>query len=325
MPIALRRPLVLSGALIALLAAVSLFVGVSALSPHALLDGTMTAEGWHVLLTSRIPRTLALMLAGAGLAVAGLLLQMLVRNRFVEPATVGTTESATLGVLLVMLVAPGLPILGRMLVAALFALAGTALFLAVLRLVPLRSILMVPLIGIVLSGVIGAATTFVAWRAEMLQALGAWVQGDFSVVLRGRYELLWIAGALVAVAALAADRFTVAGMGRDFAANLGINHGRVLALGLTLVALVSAAVLVTVGSIPFLGLIVPNIAALWVGDNLRRTLPLAAAGGMVLVLGCDIFGRWVIHPYEIPIGVTMGVLGSVVFLCLLLRSRARVG
>lgn len=312
-------------ALTAGLALASLFVGVSEVTPATLMDPARRAEMWDVLTTSRLPRTLALMLAGAGLAASGLLLQMLVRNRFVEPATVGTTESATLGMLLIMLLAPGLPVPLRMAVTALFAMAGTALFLAVLRAVPLRSVLMVPLIGILLSGVIGAVTTFVAWRTDMLQPLGAWVQGDFSVVLRGRYELLWIVGGLVALAALAADRFTVAGMGRDLATGLGLNHGRVMALGLALVSVVSAGVLVTVGTIPFLGLIVPNIAALWVGDNMRRALPVAVTGGMALVLACDIFGRWVIHPYELPIGTTMGVIGSLVFLALLLRRHARVG
>lgn len=307
------------------LAIVSLFLGVSEVTPVALLDPARASEAWSVLAVSRVPRTVALLLAGAGLSVAGLLLQMLVRNRFVEPATVGTTESATLGMLLVLLLAPGLSVPGRMLVTAGFAMAGTGLFLLVLRAVPLRSVLMVPLIGILLSGVIGAVTTFIAWRTDMLQPLGAWTQGDFSVVLRGRYELLWIVGALVVIAALAADRFTVAGLGRDFATGLGLNHRRVMVLGLTLVSVVSAAVLVTVGTIPFLGLIVPNIAALWVGDNMRRALPLSVLGGMALVLVCDIFGRWIIHPYELPIGTTMSVIGSMIFLTLLLRRHARVG
>lgn len=315
-----RPPLILGALMVAALAGLSLFVGVSDLSPAALRRG----EGWDVLLASRLPRTAALLLAGSGLAVGGLLMQMLVRNRFVEPATVGTTESATLGILLVMLLAPDMPVPARMIVAAVFALAGTGLFLAVLRAAPLRSTLMTPLIGILLSGVIGAVATFIAWRADMLQSLGAWTQGDFSVVLRGRYEILWIAAGVIAAAALAADRFTVAGMGRDFATGLGLNHRRVMALGLTLVALVSAVVLVTVGTIPFLGLIVPNIAALWVGDNMRRALPLSIIGGMALVLACDILGRWLIRPYEIPIGMTMGVIGSVVFLSLLLRRRAHV-
>lgn len=307
------------------LAIVSLFLGVSEVTPAALLDPARASEAWSVLAVSRVPRTVALLLAGAGLSVAGLLLQMLVRNRFVEPATVGTTESATLGMLLVLLLAPGLSVPGRMLVTAGFAMAGTGLFLLVLRAVPLRSVLMVPLIGILLSGVTGAVTTFIAWRTDMLQPLGAWTQGDFSVVLRGRYELLWIVGALVVIAALAADRFTVAGLGRDFATGLGLNHRRVMVLGLTLVSVVSAAVLVTVGTIPFLGLIVPNIAALWVGDNMRRALPLSVLGGMALVLVCDIFGRWIIHPYELPIGTTMSVIGSMIFLTLLLRRHARVG
>lgn len=310
--------------LVGLLAVLSLFVGVSSITPARLWSEGWQGEAMDLILTSRLPRTLALMLAGAGLAVSGLLLQILVRNRFVEPTTVGTTESATLGILLVMLFVPELPIPAKMLVAAVFALAGTALFLMVLRAVPLRSILMVPLIGILLSGVIGSISTFIAYRADLLQSLSSWTQGDFSVVLKGRYELLWLVGALVAAAALAADRFTVAGMGRDFATSLGLNHRRVMALGLTLVSLVSASVLVTVGLIPFLGLIVPNLASLAVGDNMRRTLPVSIIGGMGLVLVCDILGRWVIHPFEIPIGATMGALGSAIFLVLLLRSRSRV-
>ncbi|MBZ4689265.1 MAG: petrobactin transporter, permease protein [Cereibacter sp.] len=324
MPRTLTALLALTLPPVAALALLSLFVGVGDASPATLISQGWDGPAAHLLLTSRLPRTLALILAGAGMAVAGLILQMLVRNRFVEPSTVGTTESASLGILLVMLLAPDMPMVGRMLVAAGFALAGTLLFLAILRRVPLRSMLMVPLIGLLLSGVIGSATTFIAYRHDLLQSLGAWTMGDFSVVLRGRYELLWIVAALVGLAIFAADRFTVAGMGRDFATNLGLNHRRIVGTGLTLVALVSAAVLVTVGTIPFLGLIVPNIAALAVGDNMRRTLPLSLVGGVGLVLACDILGRIVIRPYEIPIGGTMGILGSAVFLFLLLRSRSRV-
>ncbi|SEN70399.1 iron complex transport system permease protein [Loktanella fryxellensis] len=306
------------------LSCISLCIGAGTFDLQALWT-----DGWHaseveVLLVSRLPRTLALILAGAGLAITGLILQILVRNRFVEPSTVGTTESASLGVLLVVLLAPGMPVVGRMLVAATFALAGTGLFLLILRTVPLRSVLMVPLVGIVLSGVIGAVTTFLAFRFDLLQSIGAWTMGDFSVVLRGRYELLWIVLAAVAMAYAMADRLTVAGMGHDFATNLGLNHRSVMTLGLVIVAIVSAAVVVTVGTIPFLGLVVPNVVSLALGDNMRRSLPVVVLGGAALVLVCDIMGRIVIHPYEIPIGTTMGVLGSALFLWLLLRGRSRV-
>ncbi|WFN85662.1 ABC transporter permease [Agrobacterium pusense] len=303
------------------LAITSLFVGVSNVSLATLFAPDTSADALRVLLVSRIPRTLALMLAGSSMAIAGLIMQMLVRNRFVEPSTAGTTESAGLGLLAVTLLAPDTPIFGKMLVAAAFALAGTALFLRILRQVPLRDVLLVPLIGIMLGGVISAVTTFFAYRFDLLQSLGAWMTGDFSGVLRGRYELLWI-GFLFAIAAyLAADRFTVAGMGRDFTTNLGLNYRRVMALGLTIVSLVSAVVVVTVGMIPFLGLIVPNVVSLMIGDNMRRSVPWVATLGAVFVLSCDIIGRTVRAPYEIPIGTVVGVIGSALFLYILLRKR----
>ncbi|MBM7327857.1 ABC transporter permease [Agrobacterium sp. S2] len=304
-----------------ILAITSLFVGVSNVSLATLFAPDTSADALRVLLVSRIPRTLALILAGSSMAIAGLIMQMLVRNRFVEPSTAGTTESAGLGLLAVTLLAPDTPIFGKMLVAAAFALAGTALFLRILRQVPLRDVLLVPLIGIMLGGVISAVTTFFAYRFDLLQSLGAWMTGDFSGVLRGRYELLWI-GFLFAIAAyLAADRFTVAGMGRDFTTNLGLNYRRVMALGLTIVSLVSAVVVVTVGMIPFLGLIVPNVVSLMIGDNMRRSVPWVATLGAVFVLSCDIIGRTVRAPYEIPIGTVVGVIGSALFLYLLLRKR----
>ena len=304
-----------------LLAVTSLFVGVSDVSLASLLSTGANDRPMQVLLISRIPRTLAILLAGASMAIAGLVMQMVVRNRFVEPSTAGTTESASLGFLVVTILAPGWPLMAKMLVSALFALAGTALFLRILRAVPLRDVLLVPLVGIMLGGVIGSVTAFFAYRMGLNGSLLAWSMGDFSGVLRGRYELLWLGLVCCVIAYVAADRFTVAGMGRDFTTNLGLNHSRVMVLGLVIVAIVSAVVLVSVGSIPFLGLIIPNIVSLTVGDNMRRTVPWVAIGGAGFVLICDIIGRLVRYPYEIPISVVVGVIGSAIFLYLLLRTR----
>lgn len=304
-----------------LLAITSLFVGVSDVSPGALLSSAPEDRPMQVLLISRIPRTLAIVLAGASMAIAGLVMQMVVRNRFVEPSTAGTTESASLGFLVITLLAPGWPLMGKMLVSALFALGGTALFLRILRAVPLRDVLLVPLVGIMLGGIIGAITAFFAYRYGLMGSLLAWNMGDFSGVLRGRYELLWIGLVCCILAYIAADRFTVAGMGKDFTTNLGLNYNQVMVLGLIIVSLVSAIVLVSVGSIPFLGLIIPNLVSLMVGDNMRRTVPWVALGGAGFVLACDIIGRVVRYPYEIPISVVVGVIGSMIFLFLLLRTR----
>jgi iron complex transport system permease protein len=172
-----------------------------------------------------------------------------------------------------------------------------------------------------LGGVTGALATFLAYRFNLLPSLLAWTTGDFSGVLRGRYELLWFGLGATVLAYLAADRFTVAGMGRDVTIGLGLSYEAAMTLGLVLVSVIAAVCLVSVGAIPFLGLVVPNLVSLAVGDNMRRSVPWVAVGGAGLVLVCDLVGRLVRYPYEIPIGVVMGVLGSVVFLHLLLRAR----
>ncbi|WP_343039408.1 ABC transporter permease [Microvirga makkahensis] len=314
----------LAAATVIVLALISLLIGAGDLSLSAFISPQEGQYATQILLISRIPRTLALILAGTAMAVAGTIMQMLTRNRFVEPSTAGTVESASLGLLIVTLFAPDAPVIGKMLIAAAFALAGTALFLRILRFVPLRSVLVVPLVGIMLSGIIGATTTFFAYRFDLLQSLNAWTTGDFSGVLRGRYELLWIAFVLTLLAYLAADRLTLAGMGRDFATNLGLRYRSVVSFGLIIVAMVTATIVVTVGMLPFLGLIVPNVVSLMMGDNMRRSLPWVALLGAGLVLTCDIVGRVAYHPYEIPIGTIMGIVGSGLFLFLLLKGRERL-
>ncbi|ARO14100.1 ferric anguibactin transporter permease FATD [Ketogulonicigenium robustum] len=314
---------ILALVLLAVLACTSLFIGVSHVNLRTLLEGGMDGRAMQVLFVSRIPRTLALILAGSSMAISGLLMQMMIRNRFVEPSTVGTVESAALGLLLATIFVPGAPMIVKMLLGALAALLGTTLFLQILRKVPLRDVLMVPLVGIMLSGVIGAITTFIAYRWNLMPTVLAWQTGDFSGVLRGRYELLWLGMVFGVIALIAADRFTVAGMGRDFTVNLGLNYRRVVTLGLVIVSLISATVLVSVGMIPFLGLIVPNIVSLMIGDNMRRAVPWVAVLGACFVMACDILGRVVRYPYEIPIGTVVGVIGAAIFLYLLLRKQTR--
>ncbi|MCK8497014.1 MULTISPECIES: ABC transporter permease [Myxococcus] len=317
--------LFVAGLVILLLALGSLLIGVGDVSWHALVTPSPDEQALQLLVISRIPRLLAVMLVGTSLGVAGLLLQMLVRNRFVEPSTAGSAESASLGLMVAAVLAPQLPVVGKMLVAALFAMGGTALFLLILRRIPLRSVLIVPLVGLVLGSVFDSVTTFYAYRLDLLQSVNAWKTGDFSTILRGRYELLWLTLGLTCCAYVAADRFTVAGMGESFTTNLGMNYTRIMGLGLLIVSLVTAMVVVTVGMVPFLGLLVPNLVSLFTGDNARKAIPWVAVGGAGFVLLCDILGRVVRFPYEIPGATIAGVLGSVLFLSVLLRRDARVG
>ena len=296
----------------------SLFVGVSRISLFELWHDPEMRE---VLFVSRFPRTAALILAGSAMSVAGQIMQMLTQNRFVEPSVAGTTQSAGLGLLLVMIISPAAPIMVKMGVASLFALFGTALFMLLINRIQMKSSLMVPLAGIMLGAVFSAMTTFLAMQHDLLQSLGGWESGDFSSVMQGRYELLWGVGVITVLAAIIADRFTVSGMGRDFSVNVGLNYRRVQLTGMAMIAIISGVVIVVIGVLPFLGLIVPNIVSMIFGDNLRRTVPWVALLGALLVISCDIIGRLIIYPFEIPVSALLGVLGAVVFLMLIIKGK----
>jgi iron complex transport system permease protein len=306
------------------LACWSTMVGATDLSLGGLWESGWNDEQLHILVESRLPRTLALMLAGAAIAGSGCILQMLVRNRFAEPSTVGTADAAKLGFLIVLLLYPDASVPYRLVIAATFAFVMTAFFMRVMRNVPLKSPLIVPLVGILLGGVINAVASFLAYRYDLMQSLASWSNGDFSMILRGRYELLWLSLAMTLLAYVYADRFTVAGLGESVATSLGLGYRGVLTLGLLIASTTTAVVIVTVGMIPFLGLVVPNLVSLAVGDNVRRALPWVAVVGAGLVLACDIAGRIVNAPYEIPVGTTFGVIASALFLYLLLRKNARL-
>ncbi|WP_317993674.1 ABC transporter permease [Bartonella gliris] len=306
-----------------LLSTLSIFVGYSDVTPFDLLSGDPHA--WLIFWQTRLPRTVAVLLVGPALSLSGMIMQLLARNRFVEPSTAGTVESASLGILFVMIFLPNIPVLGKMLVTTIFAMIGALLFMFLLRRIPLKSALIVPLTGIMLGYVIGSLTNAIADHEMLLPSLQAYLFGSFAMVLEGKYELLWLSLPLCILAYFTADRFTVAGLGEDLTNNLGLNYRNVMFFGLFIVASITAVIVCTIGRVPFVGLIIPNIVSNFMGDNMRHTAPWVAISGAGLVLICDLLGR-IIHPsLEIPISTMMGVIGSFIFIILLLRWRKRLG
>ncbi|NBI13397.1 iron chelate uptake ABC transporter family permease subunit [[Haemophilus] felis] len=168
-----------------------------------------------LLLDSRLPRTLAVILVGATLGVAGMVMQMLLKNRFIEPNMIGATQSVALGILIVSLCFLGASLFAKMSVASLFALGGMVLFsMLVYRLAPQQQLL-VPLLGIVFGNVIESATTFVAYQTDALQMLSAWFTGDFFGILVGRYELLWLTATLALLIYFMADQLSIMSLGKN--------------------------------------------------------------------------------------------------------------
>lgn len=303
-----------------LLSCCSIFIGVIDLTPKDLLQ--LTDENTQILLLSRLPRLISLIIAGVSMSICGLIMQQLTRNKFVSPTTAGTMDSARLGVLVSMLLFTSASPIQKMIVAFIFALVGTFLFMKILDKIKFKDTIFIPLVGLMFGNIIGSITTFFAYKHDLIQNIGSWLHGDFSLIMKGRYELLYITIPFVILAYLFANKFTVAGMGEDFSKNLGLHYRKIVNIGLVIVALITTSVVLTVGVIPFLGLIVPNIVSIYRGDHLRKSLPETALLGAVFVLFCDIIGRIIIFPYEISVSVIVGVLGSVIFVYLLMRRRA---
>lgn len=299
---------------------------VAALLALSLLTGVYDIfgadDGSEMFGITRVPRTIALVLAGAAMSMSGLVMQLLTQNRFVEPTTTGTTEWAGLGLLAVLIFFPGADILTRMVGAVIAAFIGTMVFFLFLRRVSLRSSLIVPIVGIMLGAVVGSVSTFIALQTDMLQSLGIWFAGSFTSILRGQYEVLWIVALVGLAVFLVADRFTVAGLGEEISTNVGLNYNRIMLIGTALISVATGVVTVVVGNLPFLGLIVPNIVSLIRGDDLRSNLPWVCLLGIGIVTVCDLVARTVIMPFEVPVSLILGIVGSIVFVALLLRQRA---
>ncbi len=298
------------------LSVISLFVGVMDITPGALLSGNI--EQLEIFIISRLPRLLAILCTGVGMSVAGLIMQQLCMNKFVSPTTGATISSAQLGILLALLFMPDSTLWSRAIFAFASAVFGTWIFVWFIQKIRFKDSVMVPLVGIMFGNVISGVTSYLAYKYEMTQALSSWLVGHFSMVLKGRYEIVYLVVPLVILAFIFANHFNIAGMGKDFSKNLGVSYNMVLIMGLTIAAMITAAVVVVVGSISYIGLIVPNIVTMFKGDKIRGTLVDTALFGACFVLVCDMTGRIAIAPYELPIELIVGIIGSILFVILLL-------
>lgn len=308
----LKKETVLLTIGLCILSVYSLFVGVVELSPVELLSGNR--EQLELFIISRLPRLLAILCSGMGLSVAGLIMQQLCMNKFVSPSTGATISSAKFGILIALLFLPNSTLVGRAVFSFVFSILGTWIFVWFIQRIPMKEAVMVPLVGIMFSNIIGGVTSYLAYQFEMTQALTSWEVGHFSLVIKGRYELVYMVLPLLILAFLFANYFNIVGMGKDFSTNLGVPYNVVLFTGLTIAAVLTASIVVIVGSISYVGLIVPNIVAMFKGDKIRGTLIDTALFGAFFVLLCDIIARSIIAPYELPIELIIGIIGSILFL-----------
>ncbi|EKN0311431.1 enterochelin ABC transporter permease CeuB [Campylobacter coli] len=301
---------------------ISLFIGVIRINLDDIFS--LRATQLEIILLTRIPRLIAILLTGMSLSICGLIMQQLTQNKFVSPTTAGTMDCAKFGILISLIFFAGASFFAQALIASIFALLGSFIFIQILRKIKLKDVIFVPLIGLMFGGIINAITTFFAYALNYIQNIQGWLQGSMANVMQGNYELLYISLPLFILAYFLAHKITIAGMGEDLALNLGVSYNTILFLGLIIVSIITSVVIVSIGVIPFLGLIIPNLVAIYRGDNLKKNLIYIALCGALFLLICDIISRLVIFPFEMPLSITTGVLGSLIFIFLLLKRKTYV-
>lgn len=307
----------LLGTSLLIISVLSLFVGVTDIDLNTLISGGDGME-LKIFLLARIPRLLAILCTGIGMSVSGLIMQQLCMNKFVSPSTGATIQSAQFGILLSLVFIPTLGLWGRVLLAFATSILGTWIFVWFVQRIQFKNTVLVPLIGIMFGNVLGGITNFIAYKFEVTQQLSTYFVGSFALIIKGNYELVWLAVPLVVIAFIFANYFNIVGMGRDFSQNLGVNYKLVLFLGLTIASMITASVVTVVGQISYIGLIIPNIVAMFKGDKIKGILLDTALLGALFVLICDIIARSVIMPYELPIELIVGIIGSILFIAMLI-------
>ncbi len=278
-------------------------------------------EGWKMIFITRIPRTLSLMLTGLAMSMAGVVMQLISQNKLVEPTTTGTIEWAGLGLILAYILVPSASLFIRTSFSIIFAFIGSMVFFLLLRNIKFKSSLFVPIIGIMMGAVVSAISTFVALEFDMMQSLEVWFAGSFAPMQKGRYEYLYLIIIISVIIYIYADKLTLAGLGEAVSTNLGLNYKRIILVGNVLISLATGLVASVVGNVPFLGIIIPNLVSIYRGDNLRENLPYIALISMLVIIIADLISRTIIAPFEVPVSLILGSLGSISFLILLFRKK----
>ncbi|MGN0071479.1 MAG: FecCD family ABC transporter permease [Atopobiaceae bacterium] len=286
--------------------------------------GDLPSKARNILLSIRIPRVLAGVLAGAAFAVSGALIQEVLDNPLASPNIIGANSGAGLAVLTVSALATVGIAVPLPLPAAAFL--GALLASALILLVSARagvSRLTVVLAGVAVNAVFGAGM-----NAVLIIAPNAYV-GSSSYLVGGLSGIvmsdLGLPAVLIAIglvlACILASRLNVLALGSQTAHALGVPVRLLRAAGLTVASLLAGAAVSFSGLIGFIGLMVPHVARRFVGHDLKRVIPISALWGAAFTVFADLLARTLFAPYELPVGILMALIGGPFFIFLLMKGK----
>ncbi len=324
-----RSPYLFSFLVLALAVLLSIAIGSVFVSPAEIwktLTGQGTETAFAILWKIRLPRTVLVLLTGAGLGISGASYQGLFRNPLADPYLIGVASGAGLGAVIAMSVEWPYSFWGMFIVplaAFVMALLTVAVVYMMARIghtVPTTNLI---LAGVAVSSFATSLTSFLMLRStdEMRRALGWLLGGSIqngwtSILAVLPFIMLGVTFLLASGHALNLLQF-----GDDQAQQLGLNVTRTRTVILVAASLVTAAAVSFSGIIGFVGLVVPHLMRMWVGGDYRRLLPLSLIGGASILLVADIVSRVVLAPQEIPVGIVTALAGAPFFLWVLRRSK----
>lgn len=319
------RRVALAGALALLAGVVSLLAGAASLSSADLLavlfGGERQTAAARILLYVRLPRTLAALCAGAGLSAAGVILQTLLDNPLAGPNIIGVNSGAGFAAVLCAACFPGR--VGLVPAAAFLGALGTVLLVYALARRTGASRITIVLAGVAAGSLLSAGTDAVqTFVPEALVSGNSFRVGGLATLsaasLRPACVLILLA---LAAAFLLRGELDILALGDDTAQSLGLCVGRYRFLLLCAAACLAGASVSFAGLLGFVGLIVPHIGRRLVGEEARFLLPFCSFFGAAFLTGCDLLGRLVFAPYEVPVGILLSFLGAPFFLWLILGKK----
>lgn len=279
----------------------------------------------YVLLEIKAPRIIGAMIVGALVSIGGAVMQGITRNYLASPDVVGVDNGAALGLSIAMAITGGTTsYVENIMFSMVGACISTIIIFAVSSKLKGREAgVKLLLAGTAIGMLFSAITTSINIFSELGQSINIWNNS-------GLLGIKWVAililmmgvvGAIIAF--IIAPRITVLGMGEETAVSLGENVARTKTLGVISVVLISAATVCTVGSIGFVGLVIPNMVKMAVGEDYKKVIPLSAFFGSLLIVLADVVSRLVNQPAETPLGTITSIIGIPIFLYLINSKKSR--
>lgn len=282
---------------------------------------------YGVLFYIRIPRTLLGFAVGGSLSLAGAILQGIYRNPLVEPYTLGISGGASLGVTFVLVA--GLQ-LTHILILPIAGFIGAFITIFLVYSLSIRNralnVNRMLLIGVMISFISSSIMMFLMsiTSTENIQSIVFWMMGSLNetnttlIIIVVALSLLCLAASYLFVMPLNALR-----LGEERAKHLGVNSNVIIRILFIITSLLTGAAISVAGVIGFVGLVIPHIIRLWVGSDYRIMLIASFLSGSAFLLVCDVIARTIISPNELPIGVITGIVGGIMFILILSRSRKK--